>query len=543
MNHGAAGAGGKPCAKGWQSPPTVPEQPREAASHRSRCPLSRLQRAFRLTRGSFEEHRRTQEARLSGQCRHRRYCMNIRSIVPVACASVLLGALFLISTSASTAHAQVSEISAASCSQVHVQAAINSAASGNTVLVPAGTCTWNSNVSISNKTIILKGAGRTDSGTIINYGGSGHSLISIDPGLQTGRAEVTGFKFVGGDPNYWSGMHIRFSGPNQWRNLRIHNNTFAGGRNAVIRGGTAVEGLIDNNIFQGSSHSIQFDGAGSSDWSSPVEYGGPGFFFVENNAFDNLDTNGSTGWFAADVMNGGKVVFRHNTLKNAFWENHDRCRSGLPSNRAFEVYDNVFTHDSNGWKAIDLSSGDGVIFGNTFSSSWSNAIGAYNSREGSCSLPSNEILGAIAPVYSWGNTRQNGSSANTINCTSSAAACALMTFATPGTQKPGYTPYTYPHPLASGSVTPPPPSDQQAPTAPGNLTAAAQSTSVALSWSASLDNIGVTGYRVERCQGASCSNFALISSPSGLSYTDNGLAPDTAYRYRVQAIDAAGNRL
>lgn len=462
-------------------------------------------------------------------------------LAPGACASILLGALVLSSMSITTAYAQTAVKSAASCSQADVQAAINSATNGNTVLVPAGTCTWNSSVSISNKTIIIKGAGRTSTGTVINYGGSGHTLVNIAPGSQTGRVEVTGFKFSGGDSNYWSGMHIQFSGPNKWRNLRIYNNTFAGGRNNVIRGDTTVEGLIDNNIFQGSSHSIQFDGGGSADWSAPVEYGGPGFFFVENNTFDNLDTAGSTGWFAVDTMNGGKVVFRYNTLKNAFWENHDRCRNGLPSNRAFEIYNNTFTHDSSGWKAVDLSSGDGVIFGNTFSSSWSIAIGAYDSREGSCSLPGNEVLGAIAPVYTWGNKRQNGSSADTIKCTSSATACARMRFAAPGVQKPGYSPYTYPHPLASGSVAPPPPSDQQAPTTPSNLTATPQSTSVALFWSASSDNIGVTGYRVERCQGASCSNFALLSIPSGLSYTDKGLTASTAYRYRVQATDAAGN--
>ena len=44
-------------------------------------------------------------------------------------------------------------IQAASCSRADVQAAINSAQDGDTVLVPAGECTWNSEVSIQNKTI------------------------------------------------------------------------------------------------------------------------------------------------------------------------------------------------------------------------------------------------------------------------------------------------------------------------------------------------------------------------------------------------------
>lgn len=47
--------------------------------------------------------------------------------------------------------------------------------------------------------------------------------------------------------------------------------------------------------------------------------------------------------------------------------------------------------------------------------------------------------------------------------------------------------------------------DTQAPTVPSNFTATAVSPSqVNLSWTASTDNVGVTGYQVERCQGASC---------------------------------------
>ena len=36
-----------------------------------------------------------------------------------------------------------------------------------------------------------------------------------------------------------------------------------------------------------------------------------------------------------------------------------------------------------------------------------------------------------------------------------------------------------------------------------------------LAWTASTDNVGVTGYRVERCQGAGCSNFVQVGTPAG----------------------------
>jgi hypothetical protein len=51
------------------------------------------------------------------------------------------------------------------------------------------------------------------------------------------------------------------------------------------------------------------------------------------------------------------------------------------------------------------------------------------------------------------------------------------------------------------------PPDTQPPTAPGNLTASVVSgTQINLAWTAATDNVGVTGYRVERCQGAGCTS-------------------------------------
>jgi chitodextrinase len=74
------------------------------------------------------------------------------------------------------------------------------------------------------------------------------------------------------------------------------------------------------------------------------------------------------------------------------------------------------------------------------------------------------------------------------------------------------------------------------------LTASATGTSqIGLSWTASTDNLGVTGYQVERCQGAACSNFALVATVTGASYNDIGLEAASTYRYQVRAADAAGN--
>jgi chitodextrinase len=88
----------------------------------------------------------------------------------------------------------------------------------------------------------------------------------------------------------------------------------------------------------------------------------------------------------------------------------------------------------------------------------------------------------------------------------------------------------------------PPPPDTSAPSAPGALTAAAAaSTQINLAWSAATDNVGVAGYRLERCAGSGCTTFTQIASPAGTSFNDNSLSAGTSYSYRVRAADAAGN--
>jgi chitodextrinase len=84
--------------------------------------------------------------------------------------------------------------------------------------------------------------------------------------------------------------------------------------------------------------------------------------------------------------------------------------------------------------------------------------------------------------------------------------------------------------------------DTQPPTAPTNLAAnPISSVQINLTWTASTDNVGVTGYKVERCQGAGCASFAQIATPAGTTYSDTGLLANTTYLYRVRATDAAGN--
>ena len=91
---------------------------------------------------------------------------------------------------------------------------------------------------------------------------------------------------------------------------------------------------------------------------------------------------------------------------------------------------------------------------------------------------------------------------------------------------------------ASSTVGPPgptTPADMTPPSTPTGLTAVAAGSSVInLSWNASTDNVGVTGYVVRR-------NGIQVATPVTASYTNTGLSAGTAYSFSVAARDAAGN--
>ena len=77
--------------------------------------------------------------------------------------------------------------------------------------------------------------------------------------------------------------------------------------------------------------------------------------------------------------------------------------------------------------------------------------------------------------------------------------------------------------------------DTTPPSIPAGVSAiAASSSQINVSWSASTDNVGVTGYRVFR-------NGTQVGTPATLSFLDSGLTASTSYSYTVAAVDAAGN--
>lgn len=396
-------------------------------------------------------------------------------------AAVLLalgGAQFLVPA------ADAATRNATDCSVGAVQNAVNGAASGDTVLVPPGNCAWSAALLVS-KAITLRGAGATDAGTKITYQGTGHTLVDVEGPSSKGRVDISGFWFVGGDANFWNGTVMQLHGPVAWNNLRVHDNVFQDNQNWTIIAVTSTHGLIDNNTFRGHGFGIQTYGAGAADWASTLELGTGDFLFIEANTFDYDDFYGNTGVPAVDMDDGGRVVFRHNSLRYAFFETHDKARSGLASANAYEVYENSFWTDTNKWKGIDATAGTGVLWGNTFTGDYTHIIGLMDYKSfdpravslcdgtdpadqnvpGESGWRCQYQIGSMGegptaygyPLYIWNNT--DDATLRGAECT---AGCQHIQsgrdYIDNGTDaKPGYTPFSFPHPLASGAPQPQPP--------------------------------------------------------------------------------------
>ena len=89
--------------------------------------------------------------------------------------------------------------------------------------------------------------------------------------------------------------------------------------------------------------------------------------------------------------------------------------------------------------------------------------------------------------------------------------------------------------VATAACPPPPPPDTTPPSTPTSLTTSSVGqTSASLSWTASTDNVGVTGYRLFL-------NGNQVGAGTATSFGYTGLACGQAYTLGVAAVDAVGN--
>jgi cysteine-rich repeat protein len=363
-------------------------------------------------------------------------------------------------------------ISAASCSQEAVQAAINAAQDGDTVLVPNGSATWSTPI-ICNKAIVLRGAG-IDNTTISDGTGTGWEddplIITTVGGLVT---RVTGFTFdcQGSSTNGFMTVKGTING-----RFRVDHNKFnnVASRSSVYR---TVYGVIDNNIFSMpysvTAQGISVFGDGNEAWNRPLTLGTDKAVYVENNIF-NFDYVGDG---ALDAYGGARYVFRHNMVNGTRVGHHGLDSGGYRSPHSWEVYENVFTYPQGAanQRLFHSRGGTGVIYNNTYTGLYSgmhlanyrscasydpwgmcNGTNSFDGNEETNGYPCMDQNGrttgqALSPVYAWENTLNGNPVGLTVVTTCGAVALHIVENRDfyNGMQKPGYTPYEYPHPLTA----------------------------------------------------------------------------------------------
>ena len=200
-------------------------------------------------------------------------------------------------------------IYAASCYQTDVQTAIDTACDGDTVVVPAGVATWDSEVDISDdKNILLQGTGIDF--TIITRSSTG---TVVDLGKTSSR--VTGFTFYEG--------RICANGGSGWRVDHCKIISAEGMSGVMVRGsiqGVHPDGLVDHCIFQnarvlviGSAAMLHEGPQQHYLWAQELNLGTDEAVYVEDCTF-SYTVFGN----CMDANYGGKYVFRYNTVNDVY---------------------------------------------------------------------------------------------------------------------------------------------------------------------------------------------------------------------------------
>ncbi|HVT44084.1 MAG TPA: right-handed parallel beta-helix repeat-containing protein [Thermoanaerobaculia bacterium] len=243
---------------------------------------------------------------------------------------------------------------------------------------------------------------------------------------------------------------------------------------------------------------------------------------TDNKVVNNIVVNSRYGIYYGNYENGGglkNTVVANNTLYNA---THLMLSISSDSHSNSAVANNIFYQATgNGMASV---AGSGITYRNN---NW------YGGSPGSAA-GSGDVIGDPQLVKAGGLTAadyklRSGSPVYQAGMDRSEVIVDYFRAARSSAYDIGA------HELSVGPGSDGSDSDTQAPTAPAGLTATAVSSSaIDLSWSASSDNVGVSGYRIYR-------NSTHVATVGGTSHSDSSLAASTTYSYYVIAFDAAGN--
>jgi hypothetical protein len=392
--------------------------------------------------------------------------------------------IFVLASISAISTPEAATVNAVTCSAIDVQKAINSARDGDTVTIPEGNCTWTSPVRISSKGISLRGAGIGK--TVITNGYSANEVLQVN--LQAGdpTTYITAFTIDANllDTGSRGVMKLVGGGLNQFRihHMEILNLLQRG--IVISMGGREASGLIDHVTFsmpgsKGGGKAISIAGTGPQQhqpFSRPFELGSSKFIFIEDCTFDFGGRNDG----ALDAYGGARYVFRHNQVNNTNVEHHGADSGGYRGVHSFEIYENAFvcSQGCSPQRMHYFRSGSGVIFNNKYSGNYRGMnVTNYRSDQsyapwGRCDGTSpwdenqpggngyacldqiGHIFGmtpggsnTLQGLYEWGNTHDG----NNVNITVTAHGADVHIKVNRDfyndTARPGYVPYTYPHPL------------------------------------------------------------------------------------------------
>lgn len=268
---------------------------------------------------------------------------------------------------ASMTGAYAASITASSCSQTAVSAAVTAAAVGDTVVVPAGTCTWTTKLTIT-KGLTLKGAG-VGSTTITASNGSDFILEYAPSAPQNDVLfRITEFTFNQNGANKL--LHMMVTNPVVQHNIRFDHNNVTGSvyGYAVIWHEGPFWGVVDHNQFQGDPYFQNYGcQAGNNNWQQlTFDPGSRKSMYFEDNTITGISNAGtlfSTG-------NGGRFVFRYNTVTATgnLWPLLDAHGNMGPGGNygtmGAEIYGNLVMGNGHYIRFFDHRGGKGRVFNN-----------------------------------------------------------------------------------------------------------------------------------------------------------------------------------
>lgn len=269
----------------------------------------------------------------------------------------------------------MSDINAASCTATDVQTAINTAITGDRVLLPTCIENWTSGVTVSGKNITLLGNGVAN--TVITTSGAASYWLNI--GTTATRVTALHLKWSTGS------ALIRADG----QNFRVDSNKLeytgtTGFKDGVYCAGTYSStphptGVIDNNTFINCRVLVYGDLnlLAHTIWNEATKLSAAdqtGVVYVETNTFSM-----TIGGNCIDSNYGARYVFRYNNCTRCPVDNHS-VQGNARASRSYEIYNNTMAAVVAQGTGMFIRGGTGVIYSNTLTGPWTQSVKLDNVR-------------------------------------------------------------------------------------------------------------------------------------------------------------------